>query len=88
MDKLRYYCDNQRHLVCKPYSVKNLHLMATALNINICWYHAGSKPHYDIPKNRINEIMQKCTIVRPREILEIIKNNQNDYIKRNHWEAK
>lgn len=83
MNNLQYYCDNQRHLVCKPYNIKNLHLMATALNINIAWFHAGSKPHYDIPKNRIEEIMQKCTILRPREILEIIKNNQNDYIERN-----
>lgn len=77
MDKIEYYRDNQRHLVCKLYSIKNLHLMATELSINICWHHGGSKSHYDIPKNRINEIMQKCTIVRPREILEIIKNKTN-----------
>ena len=48
--------------------------MATALNINISWFHRGSKAHYDIPKSRVNEIMEKCIVVRPREILEIIKN--------------
>lgn len=72
--KLQYYCDNQRHLVCKPYSLENLGYMAQDLNINIAWFHPGKYPHYDIPKNRIEEIMQKSTIVRPREILEIIKN--------------
>jgi len=67
---MEYYCDNSRHLVCKPYSVINLHLMADDLEINKCWFH---KNHYDIPKRRIEEIQGKCSIVTSKEILEIIK---------------
>lgn len=44
--------------------------MAIQLNINRCWHH---KDHYDIPKNRMEEIMNKCIIVRPRDILRIVK---------------
>ena len=72
---LEYYCDNKRHLVCLPYSVENLHKMAEDLGIKRCWYHAGDKPHYDIPKRRIKEIQSKCTIVTSRDILHIIKHN-------------
>lgn len=72
--KLKYYYDNKRHLVCIPYSIENLHKMAVELNINIVWYHGGKRPHYDIPKTRINEIKERCTLIRPREILQIIKN--------------
>jgi len=71
---MQYFCDNQRHLVCVPYSVENLHKMAKDLKINLVWYHGGSKSHYDIPKNRIKEIQERCIVVRPREILKIIKN--------------
>lgn len=67
---LTYYCDNKRHLVCKPYSIENLHRMANELNIKKCWFH---KTHYDIPKRRIDEIQSKCTIVSPKEIVNIIK---------------
>lgn len=66
-----YYCDNNRHLVCKPYSIENLHLMAEKLNIKRCWFH---KNHYDIPKKRIKEIQGKCIIVTSKEIVNIIKN--------------
>lgn len=72
---MEYFCDNQRHLACKPYSVENLHKMAEELNIKRCWYHGGDKPHYDIPKKRINEITAKCTVVSSKEILRIIKND-------------
>jgi len=67
---MEYYCDNKRHLVCKPYSVENLHKMADELGIKKCWFH---KNHYDIPKRRIDEIKNKCKEVSPREILKIIK---------------
>lgn len=66
---LEYYCDDQRHLVCKPYSKKNLHRMAEDLGIKRCWFH---RDHYDIPKGRILEIRSKCKSVRPRDILKII----------------
>ena len=66
---IQYVCDNQRHLVCIPYSIKNLHKMADDLGIKRCWFH---KNHYDIPKRRVDEISTKCLIVSPKELLKII----------------
>ena len=71
-----YYSDNQRHLVCYPYSVEGLHEMAAALGIKRCWFHAGRHPHYDIPKRRIKEIAEKTNVVDPREILDIVKGKE------------
>lgn len=68
---MEYYCDNKRHLVCVPYSVENLHLMAKDLGVKRCWFH---KNHYDIPKRRIKEITSKCNVVSSKIILKIIKN--------------
>lgn len=68
--ELEYYSDNMRHLVCKPYSIENLHIMAEDLGIKKCWFH---KNHYDIPKKRIKEIGNKTIVVSPKEILKIIK---------------
>lgn len=70
METLDYYCDNSRHLVYKPYSTINFHLMANDLEINKCWFH---KNHYDISKRRIEEIQGKSIVVSSKEILEIIK---------------
>ena len=67
---MEYFCDNSRHLVCTPYSLDNLHLMAKDLNIKKCWFH---KNHYDIPLKRIEEITNKCTVVESKEIVRIIK---------------
>lgn len=67
---MEYLCDNGRHLVCRPYSIENLHKMAQELNIKRCWFH---KHHYDIPKRRIGEITEKCKVVSSMEILNIIK---------------
>jgi hypothetical protein len=69
MGSLEYYCDNYRHLVCKPYSIENLHKMASNLDIKKCWFHIN---HYDIPKKRVHEITNKCNIIQSREILKII----------------
>lgn len=72
---LTYYCDGEgRHLVCLPYSVENLHIMAEDLNIKRGWFH--NKPnrwHYDIPKSRIEEMKTKCNVVTGKQILSIIK---------------
>ncbi len=65
-----FYCDKNRHLVCKPYSVDNLHRMAVWLGINKSWFH---KNHYDIPYRKQDEIMKKCKIVNSRTIVKIIK---------------
>jgi len=66
-----YYCDNNRHLVCVPYSMKNLHEMAKQLGIKRCWYHSGNHPHYDIPKLQVKRIQSLCTVVTSKEILSI-----------------
>jgi len=67
---MKYYCDEYRHLVCVPYSIELLHLMANELGIKKCWFH---KNHYDIPKRRIEEIKNKCIVISSKEILKIIK---------------
>ncbi len=70
-----FFCDTNRHLVCTPYSIGNLHTMAEQLHIKKCWFH---KDHYDIPKRRINEIMEKCQVVSSKEIWQIIHNKYTD----------
>lgn len=70
MKELKFVCDDKRHLICVPYSIDNLHLMANNLGINRCWFH---KNHYDIPKQRIEEIEKKCIKVSPKNIVEIIR---------------
>lgn len=71
-----YVCDDARHLICVPYSVKGLHEMATALGIKRCWFHSSSRfPHYDIPKRRIAEIKGKCRVVSTIELLALIKSH-------------
>lgn len=72
---MKFYCDTKRHLVCKPYSIQNLHIMAEILGIKRCWFH---KNHYDIPKRRIKEISEKCILVDSKEIIKIIKNDRTE----------
>ena len=67
-----YYCDTNRHLVCLPYSIDNLHQMAKDLHINRCWFHCD---HYDIPKRRIAEITAKCIVVSTKDIVRIKNGN-------------
>ncbi len=69
-NNLIYYCDEKRHLVCVPYSIENLHIMAEDLGIKRVWFH---KNHYDIPKRRIEEINSKCIVISPKDIVRIIK---------------
>lgn len=66
-------CDRHRHLVCVPFSVENLHLMARVLGIGRHWFHGGRLPHYDIPVRRIAEVTARCRVVTSRELLRIIK---------------
>lgn len=73
MNNLQFICDNKRHLICLPYSIENLHKTAEILGIKRCWFHGN---HYDIPIKRIEEIKAKCTVVRPKEIVKIIKENK------------
>jgi hypothetical protein len=74
-----YATDKHRHLICLPYSIKNLHIMAGQLNIKRCWFH---RDHYDIPKRRIDEIESQCTIVSSKEIVRIIRSHQKSDINK------
>lgn len=67
---MEYYCDNQRHLICVPYTLDNLHKMAENLQIKKCWFH---KDHYDIPKRRIKEIQNKCILIESRALAKIVR---------------
>lgn len=69
LPRLKFFCDRSRHLVCVPYSIGNLHIMAEELGIARCWFHGD---HYDIPKKRINEIMSKCEVISSKDIVRII----------------
>ena len=71
--ELKYVTDGKRHLICVPYSIPNLHLMATRLGIKRCWFH---KNHYDIPEKRIEEIEKQCVKVSQKNIVEIIRSPQ------------
>lgn len=73
MLELEYVTDGKRHLVCRPYSVENLHLMAERLRLARHWFHAGDMPHYDVPVRRKAEIEMLCTAVSSREIVAIIR---------------
>ena len=68
---IEYFCDTNRHIVCKPYSKENLHKMVENLNIKKCWFH---KDHYDMPKRRIEEITDKCILIDSKEIIKLINN--------------
>lgn len=68
--KPKYVCDRYRHLICVPYSIEGLHKMALELKIKRCWFH---KNHYDIPKQRVQEIMDECSVISPKEILKIMR---------------
>ncbi|TXH10923.1 MAG: DUF4031 domain-containing protein [Spirochaetes bacterium] len=70
---MRFLSDNQRHLVCFPYSIDGLHQMAKELKIGRWWFHSGRLAHYDIPKKRMAEIALKTEVVSPRVILKVIK---------------
>jgi hypothetical protein len=68
------YCDGSRHLICRPYSVENLHRMARELGLRRCWFHANDiHPHYDIPLSRREEIEGRVRKVSSKELLRIIK---------------
>lgn len=76
MSKLRYICDRARHIVCLPYSVENLHIMAQELRLSRGWFHDGRWPHYDMPLSRMEELFMRCEIVSSRDILNIIRTGQ------------
>lgn len=72
---MKIFADRARHIVCQPYSIENLHLMAEQLNIKRCWFHNSSYAHYDIPKTRQKEILSRpdVKVISSKEILRICK---------------
>ena len=72
---MEYLIDVQRHLVCLPYSVANLHAMAQDLGIKRCWFHGD---HYDVPKRRVEKVAARCLTVRPRDILRVIRGSLSE----------
>lgn len=73
MEEFTYICDRNRHLICVPYSIPNLHRMAKSLGIKRHWFRRN---HYDIPKRRIDEIMAISKVVSTRQIVKIIKGSE------------
>ena len=69
---MKFLTDGKRHLICIPYSKKNLHIMASELNIKRCWFHGD---HYDIPMKRKNEIEEQCEMVSSKDIVNVINGN-------------
>lgn len=72
-----YLADRKRHLVCYPYGLPELHRMAEDLGLDRRWFDSNPKhPHYVIPLTRLDEIFARCRIVRPRQILAVIRGGQ------------
>jgi hypothetical protein len=76
IDDLTYFYDEQSHLVCRPFSLSNLHAMAADLGIKRCWFHNGGGgrfPHYDVPNKLQAHVAANAVLISPRETLDIIK---------------
>ena len=73
--KLTYWYDDNRHLICTPYSIDNLHRMAQDLGIPRHWYHKGRLPHYDIPIMMLDRIPNQAYNTDTRTIVWIIKSH-------------
>ena len=73
---MNIYCDVNRHLICTPYTIDNLHSMAKILNIKRCWFHNSNYPHYGIPLKRVDEIIshELVKLIDTKTLLNIIKN--------------
>lgn len=84
-NNITFICDRKRHLICKPYSEANMLFMATELGINPLWHH---KDHYDIPINKIEEVLKRCIIVSPKEIVRIIKESSNGKFREKYKNRK
>lgn len=80
---LKFFCDKNRHLICLPYTVDNLHVMADIFQIKRCWFHKHPYPHYDIPKKRINEFLNRenVDVISSKNIIRIIRNEYDKFEK-------
>jgi hypothetical protein len=76
-EPLRYLCDENRHLICLPFSLENMKRMAFELELKRkCLSKVPGKRFYRIPLGRLDEIMHQCEVVAAWEILEIITSNE------------
>ena len=52
--------------------------MAKKLKIKSWWFHKKKNGlnHYDIPKSKIKKITTRCNLVNSREIVNIIRKNE------------
>lgn len=74
---LRYLCDENRHLVCLPFSWENMQTMLFQLELKRKGLSkTPGKRFYRIPFDRLEEIMDRCEVVAAWEILEIITRNE------------
>lgn len=75
---LTYFYDKNRHLVCLPYNVENLHLMARRLGISRSWFH-GSKdnrhPHYDVPVSMMGHVGNSAVLLTPKGVVRLCQEN-------------
>lgn len=71
---MEIFADKARHLVCIPYSVENLHTIASEFGLKRCWFHKRVISHYDIPKKRLDEILAdvRVTVVSPKKLLKLV----------------
>jgi hypothetical protein len=65
-----FLSDNNRHLVCYPYSIENLHKMAETLKIARSWFHTD---HYDIPTRRTEEVKSKTTHLGSKDLTRLAR---------------
>ena len=75
---LSYFVDAERHLVCLPYTVENLHLMARRLGISRAWFHrtrGGRHAHYDVPVNMTAHVRESAILLTPRDIVMLCREN-------------
>lgn len=70
MKKLQLFRDDERRLICKPYSRENLHLMAQEMKITRGWYVKG---YYLIPKKRLTEVERQSVLIESSELTKIIE---------------
>lgn len=75
--ELRYLCDENRHLICLPFSLENMKEMLFQLELKRKGLSKiPCKRFYRIPFDRLEEIMAQCEVVAAWEILEIITRNE------------
>lgn len=60
------------------YTLSELHGWAKQNNVKRSWFHGYNKghPHYDLPKNRKEELLKNITRVSSKELLTISKTSK------------